>query len=84
MYCDNQGAIVAANTLKISNRNKYWAIETLWLRDEIIRGSFETNYCNTHDMLADALTKVLSRSIFEKFREDIGIVCPSGRRSKGE
>ena len=71
VFCDNQLAIAIANVRCNTNRTKH--IDNVWhcTRQYIEEGSIAVKFCSTKDMLADFLTKPLSRILFHKFRNQV-------------
>jgi hypothetical protein len=70
IWCDNQQTIrlVVYKNQRIVTRLKHVDIQNMWLRQEFRKGRFEIGYLPTVDILADGLTKALSRQRFEHFR----------------
>jgi hypothetical protein len=64
---DNQGSIqLIKNTAgQISSRTKHIDIKFHFVRQHYQSGDFDLQYCETTNMLADALTKPLPRTTFE-------------------
>jgi hypothetical protein len=75
---DNSGALVLAQTLppQFTPRSKYYAIKTIWFREEIFKRGIKLNKINTIEQLGDIFTKGLSRVVFEYLRKRI-VVCYS-------
>ena len=71
VFCDNQLAIAIANVRCNTNRTK--SIDNVWhcTRQYIEEGSIKVKFCSTKDMLADFLTKPLSRVLFQHFRQRV-------------
>jgi hypothetical protein len=57
---DDQAMIKIAKNRWTSPRTKSVDIRCHWLRAHVLAGNVEFVYCSTNDMMADALTKVLS------------------------
>jgi hypothetical protein len=64
LYIDNQSAICIANNTATSKRTKHMDIRYHYIREEIADKHIATIYCPTQDMIADILTKPLSRDRF--------------------
>ena len=67
---DNAGALVLAETLppQFTPRSKYYAIKTVWFREEIMKRGVKLFKIDTVDQLGDILTKGLPRATFEHLR----------------
>ena len=70
---DNSGALVLAQTLppQFTPRSKYYAIKTIWFREEIFKRGIKLNKIDTIEQLGDIFTKGLSRVVFEYLRKKI-------------
>jgi hypothetical protein len=58
---DNQGAIALANNPAYHARTKHIDIRYHFVRECVENGDITLTYCNTKDMVADALTKALPK-----------------------
>ena len=74
LYEDNQSAIAMARNAQFHGRAKHIALRHHFVREKVNEGLVELKYCPTERMVADMLTKGLPRAVFEKLREDTGIV----------
>jgi len=70
---DNQGAIAIANNPVAHSRTKHIDIRYHFVREAVLNKTVELRYCPTEFMIADILTKSLSRERFETLRCAIGI-----------
>jgi len=70
---DNQGAIAIANNPVAHSRTKHIDIRYHFVREAVLNKTVELRYCPTEFMIADILTKSLSRERFETLRCVIGI-----------
>ncbi len=70
---DNPGALVLAQTLppQFTPRSKYYAIKTIWFREEIFKRGIKLNKIDTIEQLGDIFTKGLTRVVFEYLRKKI-------------
>ncbi len=70
---DNAGALVLAETIppEFTPRSKYYAIKTVWFREEIQKCCIKLHKINTVDQLGDIFTKGLTRATFEYLRSKI-------------
>ena len=55
-------------------RAKHIAIRHHFVREKVSEGVVELKYCPTDRMIADMLTKGLSCAVFERLRNEAGIV----------
>ena len=67
---DNAGALVLAETLppQFTPRSKYYAIKTVWFREEIMKRGVKLFKIETVDQLGDIFTKGLPRATFKHLR----------------
>ncbi len=54
-------------------RIKHIDIKFHYIREAVENGSIQLKYCCTEEMLADLLTKPLTKAPFQKFRSAIGV-----------
>ena len=74
LYCDNQGAIVLSKDATFHMRTKHIDTRFHFVREIVYNDILSISYCPTDDMIADILTKALSRFKFEKFRTLLNIL----------
>ena len=74
IFEDNQGCIKLANNTNINARTKHIDVRHHHLRDLVDCDVINFVYCDTDNMIADALTKPLPRPKFEGFRHAMGLV----------
>ena len=74
LYCDNQGAIVLSKDATFHMRTKHIDTRFHFVREIVDNNILSISYCPTDDMIADILTKALSRFKFEKFRTLLNIL----------
>lgn len=79
IYCDYVGATYLCANPVFHSRMKHIALDYHFIRNQVQAGILRVSHVSTHDQLADALTKPLSRSHFEGARSKIGVtrVAPS-------
>jgi hypothetical protein len=70
---DNSGALVLAEMLppQFTPRSKYYAIKTIWFREEIHKRGINLLKIDTTEQLGDIFTKGLSQPTFEYLRSKI-------------
>jgi hypothetical protein len=73
IYEDNQGAIELAKNAKYHNRTKHIDICHHFVREKVVSNEIKVSFCPTEDMVADIMTKGLSRVTFEKLRDLLGV-----------
>jgi hypothetical protein len=64
---DNSGALVLAETLppQFTPRSKYYAIKTIWFREEIHKQGIKLLKIETKEQLGNIFTKGLAQPVFE-------------------
>jgi hypothetical protein len=70
---DNQGCIAVANNAINNSRAKHIDISYHFIRDYIQKGKFQVVYCETLKMIADIMTKPLSKYLFETHRKAMNL-----------
>ena len=70
---DNQGAIALSRNPKYHPRTKHIDIKHHFIRDKVAKKEVVLDYCPTEEMLADLLTKPLGKTMFQHFRELMGV-----------
>ncbi len=62
---DNSGGLVLAKTLppQFTPRSKYYAIKTIWFREEIFKRDVQLHKINTVEQLGDIFTKGLTHFV---------------------
>ena len=73
IYEDNQSAICMAKKPQFHGRAKHVDIKYHFIRELVEKGSVTLTYCPSEDMIADMLTKGLSKDQFYKIRTMAGI-----------
>ncbi|RYP68913.1 hypothetical protein DL771_006402 [Monosporascus sp. 5C6A] len=76
LWCDNQQTIrlINADVALLKTKLRHVDIHNHWLREAAEKSLIRVDYTSTSDMLADGLTKALSREPFRHFREQLGLV----------
>ena len=78
IYEDNQSAIAMTKSPQFHGRSKHISIKYHFIRDLLMDGMVEVKYCPSQEMIADMLTKGLSKNVLVKLRAMIGLVKCSG------
>ena len=71
---DNQGAIAIAKNPVAHARTKHINIWFHYVWEAIEEGIIEIEYCPADVMIADLLTKPLSKESFERLRQMMGLI----------
>jgi hypothetical protein len=78
--CDNRQTIrLLAESAKLQTKLRHIDIHSHWLWQEVQRGSITLTWQESKKMMADSLTKALSRGPFDRFTAMIGLVDQEGR-----
>ncbi len=75
IYDDNQGAIELSKNPKFHSRTKHIDIAFRFVKEKVYDKSIDVMYCQTEEMMADIMTKPLSKAKFEKLE-----VCWESRK----
>jgi hypothetical protein len=74
MFEDNQGCIaIATNQRGMTARTKHVATRYFAVREHVDSGDVEIIYCSTTKMIADIFTNPLSRVLFQRLRDLLGL-----------
>ncbi|KAK9057120.1 hypothetical protein SSX86_024487 [Deinandra increscens subsp. villosa] len=73
LFCDNTGATYLCANPVYHSRMKHVALDYHFVRELITAGQLRVFHVNSHDQLADMLTKPLSRALFLRNRSKIGV-----------
>lgn len=70
---DNAGALVLAETIppQFTPRSKYYAIKTVWFREEVQKRKIKLLKIDTVEQLGDLFTKGVPKVTFEYLRKKI-------------
>ena len=71
---DNQGVIAIAKNPVAHARTKHIDIRFHYVREAIEEGIIEIEYCPTDVVIADLLTKPLSKKRLERLRQMMGLI----------
>jgi len=61
IFCDNQNTLKAASNPMYHEQSKHIELWLHFIREKIRAGTVETIYIQTHDQIADILTKPLGK-----------------------
>ena len=73
IFEDNQGCMALAKNPEFHARTKHIDILHHFIREALEDKEVVLEYCRTEEMVADALTKAISRDKFIKLREMMGL-----------
>ena len=73
IYEDNQGAIELAKNPRFHNRTKHIDVSFHYMKEQVNPKTVSVKYCPTNLMLADIMTKGLSRNVLETFRDNLRV-----------
>jgi hypothetical protein len=73
IYCDNIGATQLSSNPIFHSRMKHVAVDYHFIRDQVQSGQLRVTHVSSADQLTDLLTKPLSTSTFQLFRDKIGL-----------
>jgi transposase InsO family protein len=74
IYSDNQSCISLSRNPTFHARTKHVEIQHHFVREKIESGDINLVFCGTEDMVADVLTKGLTREKHCKFKEMMGVI----------
>jgi CxxC motif-containing protein (DUF1111 family) len=76
IHCDNKQTIqlVTKEITRLQTQLWHVDIHNHWLRQEVQNGKIKVDYTPTRSMLADGLTKALSKDKFNEFCQQIGLI----------
>ena len=73
IYEDNQSAICMTKNPQFHGRAKHIDIKFHFIREQVEKGTVNLKYCPSEEMIADMLTKGLSKDKFYKNRAMAGV-----------
>ena len=73
IFEDNQGAIEISKNAKFHNRTKHIDVRFHFIREKVLSNEVKVIYLSTEEMLADVMTKGLTKRKFEKLRNMLNI-----------
>lgn len=72
MYCDNKGAIDMTHNNNCSDKTKHIDVKLKFVHFEIEQNRIILNHVSTNDMIADVLTKSLTKEKHENCIKSFG------------
>jgi transposase InsO family protein len=73
IHDDNQGCLALIRNPAFHNRTKHIDIQHHFIREKVEKQEVELKFCSTQDMVADILTKGLTKMKHGQFRERLGL-----------
>lgn len=73
LLCDNNGAIVLSGDPSFHNKSKHIDVKYHHLRQLVNNNEINVSYINTHDNIADTLTKALEQKQYARLRGFLGV-----------
>ena len=73
MYEDNQGAIEISKNARFNNRTKHIDVRFHFIREKVSTNEVRVIYLPTEDMLADIMSKGLSKKRFQRLRNMLNV-----------
>ncbi|KFD63722.1 hypothetical protein M514_24075 [Trichuris suis] len=74
IFEDNQGCICLVESERFTDRTKHISVKYHLLKDLRERGIIDVKYCPSDQMMADALTKPVSKEQLNRFARQIGLM----------
>ena len=74
IHCDNQSCVKLSENPVFHDRSKHIEIRYHYVRNMVQRRAISLRYIPTDEQTADVLTKPLSKTKFEYFRDKLGLV----------
>jgi hypothetical protein len=74
IWCYNQNCMKLSKNLVFHDRSKHIEIKYHYIKDMVQRGEVRLQYVIIEEQVADMLTKPLSRTKFEHFKDKLGMV----------
>ena len=74
IHCNNHSCIKISKNPMFHDRSKHMEMRYHYLRDMVQRIAISLRYVPTNEQTADVLTKPLSKTKFEYFRDKLGVV----------
>ena len=73
LYCDSQTTITYTKDPKYHSKSKHINIKYNFVSDVVANREITLQYLPTHEMIADPFTKAISRDLFEKHVNNLGL-----------
>ena len=73
IFEDNNGAIELSKNPKFHERTKHNDVAHHFVREQVTLNNVSVKYCSTQNMLADGMTKGLTKDTFQKLRSLLGV-----------
>ena len=73
IFEDNNGAIELSRNPKFHDRTKHIDVAHHFVREQVNQNNISVKYCPTQNMLADGMTKALTKDTFQRLRDLLGV-----------
>ena len=73
IYCDSQAAIAYTKNAKYHSKSKHIETKYNFVRDIVTKRNVIIKYISTHQMVADSLTKAVTRDVFKSHARSLGL-----------
>jgi hypothetical protein len=73
LYCDNKAACDVAHNPVQHDRTKHVEVDRLFIKEKLDGKIMELPKIRTDEQLADILTKAVSKQVFSKFLDKLGM-----------
>jgi transposase InsO family protein len=73
IYGDNQSSLATANDVGIDGRSKHILTKYFYIREQVENLNLQLEFIPGKEMVADILTKSLSKRLFQKCRDGLGV-----------
>lgn len=73
IFEDNNGAIELSKNPKFHDRTKHIDVAHHFVREQVTLNNVSVKHCSTQNMLADGMTKGLTKDTFQKLRSLLGV-----------
>lgn len=82
LWCDNLSAKSLASNPVLHARSKHIKVDVHFIRDQVLQNQISIAYVPSVDQTADCLTKALTHTRFNLFRDKLGVI-PTPSRLRG-
>lgn len=76
IYCDNLSTVLLIANPVLHARTKHLELDLFFVREKVQRKEIVVQHVGSHLQIADGLTKPLSGSKFQQFRDKLNVIRP--------